>query len=676
VGANAVGRLIEARTTNCVSGFITDEWFRYTPRGQVSDVYENTPHSGGVYHTSATYFANGVVNTLSGIPGYSTLTFGVDADGMPSTATLGTTTIVAAVSYGPLGPLDIDIGTGTDDDEYVYSTTTGRLTQYQFFVGSANTKGVLTWDTDGNLGTLAVTDGFNAGGTHTCNFAYDDVSRLITDDCGATWLQNFSYDNYNNLTKSGNSSWMPGYNTKNQYSAIGATYNANGTLSYDSTNHVTWDSFGKMTGVGSAVPVCGTSGTCITYDALGRAVEKSVNAVYSEILYSPIGQTAVMSGATTVTSARFALPGGGDIITTGTGGSIITYEHKDWLGTARVGSSVTAATVTYDRAFAPYGEVYANFGATDKANFTGDRQDLFAGLSDTPNRELNNGQGRWISPDPAGSGWNAYAYGTDPNTQTDPTGLSTWIGNPFGSLGSISGYGGSAGFDFGFEGGATSPWASVPANAAPPSSPIGSNSENVCGGGIGSGSCGNQGDGPPRTNDSDAFWGQSLKGIVTTTLSWLMGPSSIERALGVECGKGIICADTPTYVTGIIGGGEAQIGMTGLRDFAMSDHVLMKLGVPLGGTSEELFAASSRVADLSLEQAQRAAGGAMNMVKSLAAETGTTLDTALIDSVAGNVNTIERAHDFNGAINRLSMSVELGNTPDYGGLIKLQNAWQ
>jgi hypothetical protein len=32
--------------------------------------------------------------------------------------------------------------------------------------------------------------------------------------------------------------------------------------------------------------------------------------------------------------------------------------------------------------------------------------------------------GRWLSPDPAGSGWNQYGYATNPNSNVDPTGLA------------------------------------------------------------------------------------------------------------------------------------------------------------------------------------------------------------------------------------------------------------
>jgi hypothetical protein len=42
---------------------------------------------------------------------------------------------------------------------------------------------------------------------------------------------------------------------------------------------------------------------------------------------------------------------------------------------------------------------------------------------DTPNRELSANQGRWLSPDPAGTGWNQYGYPTNPNSNIDPSGL-------------------------------------------------------------------------------------------------------------------------------------------------------------------------------------------------------------------------------------------------------------
>jgi hypothetical protein len=46
-------------------------------------------------------------------------------------------------------------------------------------------------------------------------------------------------------------------------------------------------------------------------------------------------------------------------------------------------------------------------------------------LFDTPNWEFaQSDQGRFLSPDPAGSGWNQYAYPANPNSASDPSGLN------------------------------------------------------------------------------------------------------------------------------------------------------------------------------------------------------------------------------------------------------------
>jgi RHS repeat-associated protein len=131
-----------------------------------------------------------------------------------------------------------------------------------------------------------------------------------------------------------------------------------------------------------------------------------------------------MNGATTTVSAYLPLPGGATYYQTASTNGSGYFWHKDWLGSVRLSSSVLNRTVYFDRAFAPYGQMYDNFGNTAGLNFTGDTQDSFAGLLyDTPNRELHPGQGRWISPDPAAVGWNQYAYTTNPNSFVDPLGL-------------------------------------------------------------------------------------------------------------------------------------------------------------------------------------------------------------------------------------------------------------
>ena len=137
-----------------------------------------------------------------------------------------------------------------------------------------------------------------------------------------------------------------------------------------------------------------TDGTCILYDAFGREVERAVNAAYTEVMYTPVGKTAIMNGETTTVSAYFPLPGGATYYQSGSTGSTGYFWHKDWLGSVRLSSSNTNRTAYFDRAFAPFGESYSNFGNAAGLDFTGDTQDSFPGLLyDTPSRELHPGQG-------------------------------------------------------------------------------------------------------------------------------------------------------------------------------------------------------------------------------------------------------------------------------------------
>jgi hypothetical protein len=55
---NGKGRMIAAYTNSACNGrnnLVVDEWFSYSPRGEVTDVYQSSPRSGGYYHTSQSY---------------------------------------------------------------------------------------------------------------------------------------------------------------------------------------------------------------------------------------------------------------------------------------------------------------------------------------------------------------------------------------------------------------------------------------------------------------------------------------------------------------------------------------------------------------------------------------------------------------------------------------------
>jgi RHS repeat-associated protein len=119
--------------------------------------------------------------------------------------------------------------------------------------------------------------------------------------------------------------------------------------------------------------------------------------------------------------------------------SVTFYAHSDWLGSTRLLSS-TGRGIQTTMAYAPFGEGYAG-GSPTFVTFTSDGyaplvdpgQNDNGTLDDFVFRHYSPGQGRWISPDPAGVAavsptnpqtWNRYAYvANNPLSYIDPTGL-------------------------------------------------------------------------------------------------------------------------------------------------------------------------------------------------------------------------------------------------------------
>ena len=430
------GRLAEASTDNCSGTLITDEWFSYDKDGNVIDQWESTPNSAQYYHSSATFTGPALLTMDLASPSEYTLTYGLDGEGRLNSVKNGTNVIATIPSGGynaASQPLTINLGTSpsTDADTYTYDPLTGHMSTWLFQVNSQDESGQIYWNSNGTVYKLRIQDSMYSGGAQICWFdstvisgtGYDDLGRLIGSDCGSgIWNQTDSYDQYDNLTKAstGFVSWNPGYSqTTNHYTCTGCTYDSNGNVTNDGTTAYTWNEFSKMKKAGTQSMI---------YDAFGRTVEIDGTSANTEIWYTQLGKTAFMNG-TTFKYAYAPAPGGGTLWNRST--SLTDYLHKDWLGNARIASNVPASGnggVFTDQAYAPYGEVYNIYNNPDQQNVMfdgGSTQDVLAGMYDTPNRELQGSQqGRWLSPDPAGSGWNQYAYPTNPNGGIDPTGLA------------------------------------------------------------------------------------------------------------------------------------------------------------------------------------------------------------------------------------------------------------
>lgn len=430
---NVKTRMAEAYTATSPTGTkITDIGLSYSARGENSDVYESTPNSGNYYHTSATYWANGVLHVLSAaygtssITGLPTLTYGPDGEGRINTVSASAgQNPVTSTAYS-VASLITNVSFGSSDsDSFTYDPNSNRMTQYEFSVDGQNVIGELTWNPIGTLEDLVVTDPFFSSGNQSCSYTHDDLVRIASANCGSSWSQTFSYDAFGNISKSGTVSFQPTYSyLTNHMTQVGSstpTYDANGNATNDTAHTYSWDAAGK------AVTVDGVS---LTYDALGRMVEQNKSGTYNQMVYTPTGgKLAIMDGAT-LQKAFVRLTGRSQAVYTSTG--LAYYRHSDWIGSSRFASTPTR-TMYYDGAYAPFGEVYAQTGTTD-LSFTGMNQDTVPNLYDFPARELNDIHGRWPSPDPAGmksvrlrdpQSWNRYAYvGNNPLSFTDPTGMN------------------------------------------------------------------------------------------------------------------------------------------------------------------------------------------------------------------------------------------------------------
>ena len=416
--SNLAGRLVEAETDNCTvwpptsASMISDEWFSYDADGRPTVLYESIQNGGGFYHATATYWANGALETLglfnsSGASLIPTMSYGLDGEGRPTTVSASSgQNPVTGVTYTtsgtsePIGSLtQIALGSG-DSDTYQYDTKTGRMTQYSFNVDGQSAVGNLTWNPNGTLGQLGITDPFNSQDNQTCTYSYDALARIGGTSCGSIWAQSFSYDAFGNISKSGSISWLPNYtNTTNQYQSgwNGVSYDGRGDLLNDTFNTYTWDAYGDLTSVNSAT---------ITYDALGRMVGNHNGT--SQFVYPPAGGPILSSvSGQSVGTAIIPLPGGAFAVYTSSG--LVQYNHADWLGSARLFSNPGRGPIPA-MAYAPFGEgyttvsdEYVQFTSNGNSWTISDGNNLTGSLDDFMFRRYNPTQGtqittRWSQP--------------------------------------------------------------------------------------------------------------------------------------------------------------------------------------------------------------------------------------------------------------------------------------
>jgi len=389
--------------------------------------------------------------------------YSTDGEGRMSTVAASTgQNPVTAATYNPSGQITALTFGSSDSDSFTFDADNGRMTKYVYSVGSSpqTDTGKLTWNSNGSLQKLEITDQLNPADSQTCTYTHDTLGRVASSNCRASaWSQTFSYDPFGNITKtvpegSAGTAFQPSYdytNNTNRITSSPFTYGSNnGDMTADNSHVYSWDTENKLTGVDSGT----SSGICETYDALGRLVEQDTGSACAispastiETVCSPSGTKLALMNGSTLVKDFVPLPSGAQAVygPPGLDGSsgLEFYRHADWLGSSRL-ATTPSQTLNSSVAYAPFGENYVSSGWLD-LTFTGQNQYTVSsgaggvgGLYDFLYREHSPVQGRWLSPDPAGLGavnpsdpqsWNRYAYvGNRPLNTVDQQGLYIPIG--------------------------------------------------------------------------------------------------------------------------------------------------------------------------------------------------------------------------------------------------------
>jgi hypothetical protein len=213
-------------------------------------MWEFTPHSGGYFLTQDTYSPNGVVGAVTAALGtssigISSLTFGLDGEGRPYSATETAHNLVTATTYSPASAPTLITYGNSDTDGFIYDPYTYRPTTLTNTIvpstGSYNVTSSLTWNPNGSLQQFQYTDGSPSPLSQTCTYQADDLSRIASVDCGsnAIWGQKFAYDPFGNIDKT-----VPSGGTGSAYTAAYST--ATNQVSSGITPAPTYDANGNQ----------------------------------------------------------------------------------------------------------------------------------------------------------------------------------------------------------------------------------------------------------------------------------------------------------------------------------------------------------------------------------------------------------------------------------------------
>src|SRR5579872_7540555 len=208
---------------------------------------------------------------------------------------------------------------------------------------------------------------------------------------------------------------------KNQISATGFGYDADGNLNLINTVPIQYDAENRLTNV---------NGVTYVYDANGRRIEKMASSWQIHYFYDEDGHVILEVNQSDQGIKAYEYMAGQHVAEY-TGQT--SFVHTDHLGSTRTVTNY-AGSVTDKMDYLPYGEQIAG-GTSTTHKFTGYERDGETGFDYAQARYYDSGLGRFMSPDPTGiflgnlndpQSLNLYAYvRNNPVNLVDPLGLCT-----------------------------------------------------------------------------------------------------------------------------------------------------------------------------------------------------------------------------------------------------------